>query len=98
MERKDIREWVEANAKGLMPTTYFSPEDLDHVSMCMEHIHKWYFENYPLGDFLTAVVRNDFMYACLKADMVNQKALYLYAMFMANKIPGDYRSKALAKP
>jgi len=94
MERKEIRDWVKDNAYGLMPTVDFNDEDFDHIAMCMEHISLWYFEGYPIGDFLTAVVRNDFMNASLLADNVNQKSLYLYALFMANKIPADYRTKA----
>jgi len=85
----EIRKWVERNTT-LMPDAKFTPDELDHIAMCMEHIHKWYYENYPLGDFLTAVVRNDFRQACTKADDVNRKALYLYALFVFNQIPGDY--------
>lgn len=97
MKRTEIRDWVEANAMGLMPEMGFVPEELSHIAMCMEHIYKWYFEDYSIGDFLTAVVKNDFSYACLQADDINRKALYLYALFLANKIPYDYRKKAIAK-
>ena len=97
MNRLEIRQWVEANATGLMPETQFTPDELDHIAMCMEHIYKWYFEGYPIGDFLTAVVKNDFSNACFKADGINRKALYLYALFLANKIPYDYTKKAKGK-
>jgi len=97
MEQSDIRQWVEANAKGLMPEIPLSPDEVEHVSMCLEHILKWYHEGYPIGHFLTAVVKNDFSGACIRADDVNRKALYLYALFLANKIPFDYRDKALGK-
>jgi len=92
-----IREWVEQNALGLTPETLFTVDDLDHVAMCMHHIYRWYHEGYPIGDFLVSVVRNDFMEACLRADDVNRKAFYLYALFLSNKIPFDYREKALGK-
>lgn len=94
MDRNDINNWVEQNATGLMPETGFTPDEIDHISMCMEHILKWYYEGYPLGHFLTAIVGNDFCEACFKADGTNRKALYLYALFLANKIPFDYRDKA----
>lgn len=97
MEQSDIRKWVEANAKGLMPSTEFTSAELDHIAMCMHHIYKWYYEYYPIEDFLTAVVRNDFTEACFQADDINRKALYLYALFLANKIPLDYRKKAGGK-
>ena len=96
MEESEIRQWVEQNALVLMSET-FTVDELDHIAMCLHHIYRWYHEGYPIGDFLTAVVRNDFMRACLKADDVNRKALYLYALFLANHMPYDYPKKALAK-
>ena len=97
MERSDIKQWVESNARGLMPETPLTPDELDHVAMCLHHIYRWYHEGYPLGDFLTAVVQDRFAEACIRADEVNRKALYLYAMFCLNKIGYDYRAKALGK-
>ncbi len=95
LTKEDIRKWVADNAGGLMPDITFNLDEIDHISMCMEHIYKWYHEGYPIGNFLTAVVRNDFSEACFRADDTNRKALYLYALFCANKIGYDYRQKAL---
>jgi hypothetical protein len=97
MNRNDINHWVIESAEGLMPESQFTPKELDHVAMCMEHIDKWYYEDYPIGDFLTAVVRNDFIGACFRADDTNRKALYLYALFLRNKMPPDYFDKANGK-
>ena len=97
MNESDIRYWVEQNADGLMLDADFTSREFDHIAMCMHHIYMWYHDGYPIGDFLTAVVRNDFSKACFQADDVNRKALYLYALFLANRIPGDYREKALGK-
>ena len=97
MNQLEIRQWVELNAKSLMLETQFTLAELDHIAMCLHHIYRWYHEGYPIGDFLTSVVRNDFTEACLRADDVNRRALYLYALFLANKIPFDYRDKALGK-
>jgi len=94
MDYRDIRQWTEQNANGLMLEVSFSQDDVDHIAMCLDHIYRWYHEGYPIGDFLTAVVRNDFCEACYHADDANRKALYLYAIFLANKIPFDYRKKA----
>jgi len=94
MDYRDIRQWVEQNANDLMPEARFSHDDLNHIAMCLDHIYRWYHESYPIGDFLTAVVRNDFCESCYHADNVNRKALYLYAIFLENKIPFDYRKKA----
>ena len=93
MDRAEIKTWVADNDKCLSsePLTF---DEIAHVAMCLEHIQQWYYEGYPLGDFLTAVVRNDFRLACVKADEVNRKALYLYALFMYNYMPADYDAKA----
>ena len=96
MNREEIEYWARQNAEGLMPEIPLAQEEIEHISMCMEHIQRWYFEGYPIGDFLTAVVRNDFSEACFQADGTNRKALYLYALFLSNKLPYDYRKKALA--
>jgi len=89
MDRTEIRKYAEDNNEpGL------TPDELDHVAMCMEHIQKWYYEDYPLGSFLTAVVRNDLMEAVFKADDVNSKALKLYAWFLTWNLPSDWRIKA----
>jgi hypothetical protein len=65
--------------------------------MCLHHISRWYFEGFPLGDFLSAVVHNDFRDACLIADDINQRALHVYAMFCVNHIGYDYIDKANGK-
>uniref|UniRef100_A0A6M3LNZ9 Uncharacterized protein n=1 Tax=viral metagenome TaxID=1070528 RepID=A0A6M3LNZ9_9ZZZZ len=94
MNESDIRKWVEDNAKYNEILLRLTSDELDHIAMCMHHIYRWCEEDYPIGGFLTAVVRNDFTETCFKADDVNRKALYLYALFLANKIPFDYRKKA----
>jgi len=92
MNEIEISEWVKQNA-GLMPETVFTLKELAHIAMCMHHIYRWYYEDYPIGHFLTAMVKNDFCDACFHADDMNRKALYLYALFLVNKMPGDYRTK-----
>lgn len=86
---KTIAEWVKENAEGLMPDTHFSNDDLQHITMCCERLFEWAMNGGDLGHFLTAVKDNDFIEACIRADGVNQRALYLYAMFMLNRMPTD---------
>ncbi len=90
MKLEEIREYVENNKDD----SDLAPNELDHVAMCMEHICKWYYEDYPLGSFLTAVVRNDLINAVLQADATNLKALKLYAWFLTWNLPSDWRKKA----
>jgi len=92
MNLNEIRAYVEENNE-----TGLTPDELDHVAMCLEHISKWYYEDFPLGGFLTAVVRNDLVEAVLRADDVNSKALKLYAYFLTWNLPTDWRQKANPK-
>ena len=89
MDSNEIRAYLESNNEpGLTPV------ELDHVTMCIEHICRWYYDDRPLGEFLTAVVKNDLMDAVLKADNINIKALKLYAWFLHWNLPADWRTKA----
>ena len=92
MNYTEIRKYAEDNNEPNL-----TPEELDHVAMCMEHIKKWYYEDYPLGGFLTAVVQNDLIGACFQADDVNIKALKLYAWFLTWNLPADWIDKAQGK-
>ena len=89
MNRVEIRQYVEDNNE-----THLTSDELDHVAMCMEHISKWYYEDYPLGGFLTAIVKNDLMGAVFQADGINIRALKLYAYFLTWNLPTDWRKKA----
>ena len=89
MNRAEIRQYVEDNNE-----TGLNANELDHVAMCMEHISKWYYEDYPLGGFLTAVVNNDLIGAVSQADGINSRALKLYAYFLTWNLPADWRKKA----
>ena len=90
MNKAEIRKYVEDNDEAGL-----SPEELDHVAMCCEHISKWYYEDYPLGSFLTAVVRNDLINAVFRADAINGRALKLYAYFLTWNLPADWRQKGI---
>ena len=88
MNYTEIRKYAEDNNEpGL------TSDELDHVAMCMEHLQKWYYEDYPLGSFLTAVVKNDFIGAIFQADGINLRALKLYAWFLTGNLPADWRKK-----
>ncbi|KKN29582.1 hypothetical protein LCGC14_0842500 [marine sediment metagenome] len=89
MNRDEIRDYIERNNE-----TDLTPDELDHVAMCLEHISKWYYEDYPLGGFLTAIVKNDLMEAVFQADHINSRALKLYAYFLTWNLPADWRNKA----
>jgi len=91
MTLTEIRQYVEDNNEpGL------NANEVDHVAMCCEHISRWYYEDYPLGSFLTAVVRNDLINAVFRADGINLKALKIYAYFLTWNLPDDWRQKALS--
>lgn len=97
MDEAEVRQWLKRNADNLTPEIPLDTTELDHVAKCMHHIWQWYFEDRPLGDFLTAVVKDEFAEACIKADDANRKSLYLYALFLHHHIGYDYRDKASKK-
>lgn len=89
MELTEIREYIERNNEP-----HLTQDEIDHVAVCCYHISKWYHEDYPLGGFLTAVVRNDLMEAVFQADDINLEALKIYAYFLTWCLPADWRQKA----
>ena len=93
MTEQEIREWVERQREA----NILMSDEVDHVAMCLHHIWQWYHENLPVGGFVSAVLRNDFCAACGRADDTNKRALPLYAMFVYNYLPADYREKAKAE-
>ena len=72
---------------------HLTMDEIEHVVDCLYDIVLWYWEKQPVGDFLTAVLKNDFMQACGCADSVNGKVLPLYAKFLYNNIPMDFRKR-----
>ena len=93
MEKHEIEEWISRQyvfeAEGL------DSGEIEHVARCMSDIVQWYRVKQPiLGGFTRAVVLNDFVMACRKADDVNLKALRLYALFVTNCLPVGYRKLA----
>ena len=89
MTRQEVEKWLrrEPEAKEL------NEEEFEHVVECMYHICLWYEEGLPLGDFLTAVLKNNFMEACGRADDANRKVLFAYVKFIYNNVPVGYRQK-----
>lgn len=81
-----IREWVVLNVR-LMPDSISTLDEIDHLVFCLEHLYRHYTEGYPVGDFLSAVADNNLSESAVRADDVNRKALYLYVLFLANKLP-----------
>ena len=88
MDMAEIRQYVEDNNEpGL------NANEVAHVALCLEHISKWYYEDYPLGGFLTAIVRNDLINAVFRADAINLKALKIYAYFLTWNLPAAWRKR-----
>ena len=92
-EEYEIRGWVRREPEG----EHLSIEDVAHVVLCLRDIVLWYngsLPGYDLDPFMVAVVKNDFVRACGKADDVNGRVLPLYAKFLYNNLPGDWRERA----
>jgi hypothetical protein len=89
MTRQEIEKWALQESE----TDLLTPEETNHVIDCLESLMRWYWNDEPVGDFLEAVLRNDFSDACSRADGTNRKVLSLYDKFLYNCIPADFRVK-----
>ena len=71
-------------------------KEQEHLIAQLSTIVQWY--NDPtetsLGHFLTAVVKNDFVNAVSRADKTNIRCLIIFAQFLYNYLPLDYKQKA----
>jgi len=96
LTREDIVIWLKAQGlvKHLVEHGALTEKDLEHTADCMYHIYMWYWNDLPVGHFLTAVLKNDFIEACCRADSTNKMLLSMYALFLYNAMPIDYRRKA----
>ena len=61
-------------------------------------LHKYAEEGHPVGDFLQAVIANDFRDAVCRADVTNEKCLRDIANFIYNELPaGCHGSRRIYK-
>lgn len=68
--------------------TEIGHEDRAHIVRCCDALVRFYTGEVPyLGDFLTAVVKNDLMEAFRRADDANTKYMWCYCAFIYNEIP-----------
>lgn len=70
-------------------------EIINHVTTCLEHLCRWY--NDPtayIGKFVRYLLLNDFTSTVGMADSVNTRLLDVYATFIYQYLPGDYKEKA----
>jgi len=90
MDLEQIRAWVRVQSEA----KDFNDEQIEHVTYNIHHMCQWY-EGKPasFGHFLTAVLSNDFVKAVNRADLTNRAALPIYARFLYNEFPADYKEK-----
>ena len=53
----------------------------------MRVLHRYIYNHEPVGDFLRAVLCNDLMGACGRADSTNIELLPVYAAYLYNEAP-----------
>ena len=64
-----------------------TPEQHIHVSHCLRSLSMLYAEGWFVGDFLTAVSKNDLMRAIQTADETNRQFIHAYCAFIYNEVP-----------
>jgi len=82
----ELREWIEVNRD---PYSDFNLNVNHAIHMCRT-ISNWYYHNFPMGDFCTAMVKNDFIEAVARADDINLHQLKIYMLFLTWHIGEDY--------
>jgi hypothetical protein len=94
MDVKQIRAWVKVQSEAKA----FDTEQIDEVAQGLFRMCQWY-EGKPasFGHFLTAVLSNDFVKAVNRADLTNRASLPIYARFLYNEFPADYKEKWMAQ-
>lgn len=55
---------------------------------CWAGIQAYVLTGRPVGDFLTALLRNDLKAACMHADGYNQRVLFQWGSFLYRWMPG----------
>ena len=81
----NIEEWKDHIEHGL--AILLCSED------CKEGLRRYFYEGQPAGHFLMAVLKNDFMNTCARADDKNKRILFQYCKFLYNSAPhGSYGS------
>jgi len=68
-------------------TLHYTAEERLHTLRCLKSIVAHLFGLRQAGDFGQALLRNDLRETVLTADGTNRKCLFLYIIFLANKVP-----------
>jgi hypothetical protein len=89
-EKGEVLRWMHEQPQ----LTNLGPDGIAHVHKCLCHILDWYYHDAPVGDFLTAMLHNDFINTVCRADDINGKVLDVYARFIYHHLPYNYREKA----
>lgn len=88
LERNTIYDYL---AQNLSVLSHMVPRELEHVADLCFSLYEWSAKGGHLGDFLTAVVKNDLKEAVGRADNVNQKQLWVYPTFIYNCAPAGWK-------
>jgi len=89
LERQDVENWLRTQRES----TLLDEEEIKHVTNCLYNIYLWERGKIPsVGGFLTAILHDKFVEATARADGTNSKILSVYAKYMCNVAPGDWRS------
>lgn len=94
---EEVKIWVEEELAALEgEAIILGYRERACIVQCLWGIMQWYVTKNSsyLSNFTEAVVTNDFREACFIADSTNAKVLPLYARFLYNCMPADYRELA----
>lgn len=101
LEKDQIQAWVTENIPEeriyliTTVTDKTEKEVIYHVTTCIHHLVLWYNEPKAyIGKFLRYMLLNRFTDTIRMADSTNKRLLDVYATFLYQYMPSDYKQKA----
>jgi len=80
-------------AENIPQSLMLSNDEMSHVAHGLESMVNDLVGNCSAGSFIKAVINNDLIEACRKADDINKVSLWVYAIFMRDIVPISLRHK-----
>ena len=80
------KAYYDDNAKWTILGDPLTPEEKRHALSIMKSLYMVWLEQYNAGNFINAVLKNDFMEVINRADDINMRCLKLYVWFKHNEM------------
>lgn len=90
LEYEDVKIWLKKRLEMMNKDEELNERGIKHVAHGLYKIYLWDKGKDTLGDFLSAVIDNDFIEMWFRADGDNRKCLGVYAEFLYHVAPSKF--------